>query len=157
VNIITLFVFMFCVMLFVSISYILVCIAISRSEVTRKLKPNFGEAPEQLDSHVKGKLRPWSHFLPNNIYDHVNHCGTVRLNWWDLIGYLVLFTLHLAHMKYWVVLLLLYLVFRLMILMNYDHVLLWYIAGIFITLHDKIILLIATWSLTHESSATTRV
>jgi hypothetical protein len=27
----------------------------------------------------------------------LNHCGTVRLSWWDLIGYIVLFTLHLGN------------------------------------------------------------
>jgi hypothetical protein len=41
--------------------------------------------------------------------------------------------------------------------MNYDHVLLWYIAGLFIIVHKKIILLIGTWSLTWENSGTTRV
>jgi hypothetical protein len=35
-------------------------------------------------------------------------------------------------------LLLLYLVFGLMILMNYDHVSLWYIARLFVIVHDKI-------------------
>jgi hypothetical protein len=51
-------------------------------------------------------------------------------------------------MNYWVVLLLLFLVFGLMILMNYDHVSLCYIVGLLIIVHDNIILLIGTWSLT---------
>jgi hypothetical protein len=58
--------------------------------------------------------------------------------------------------NYWIVLLLLYLVFWLMLLMNYGHVLL-YIDGLFIIVHDNIILLIGTWSLTWDKSATTSV
>jgi hypothetical protein len=56
-------------------------------------------------------------------------------------------------MNYWVVLLFLYLVFGLMILMNYDHALLCtcsimiYYCRLLIV-HNKIILLIGTWSLT---------
>jgi hypothetical protein len=50
-------------------------------------------------------------------------------------------------MNYWVVLLLLYLFFWVNDTYNYDHVLL-YIIGLFIIVHDKIILLIGTWSLT---------
>jgi hypothetical protein len=49
-------------------------------------------------------------------------------------------------MKYWVVLLLLYLVLELMIYINYDHALL--LRMKFFIVHDKNIVLIATWSLT---------
>jgi hypothetical protein len=41
-----------------------------------------------------------------------------------------------------------YLVFGLMVLMNFDHVSLSYNAGLFIIVHDNIILLIGTRSLT---------
>jgi hypothetical protein len=34
---------------------------------------------------------------PNDVHDSINHHGTFKLSWWDLIGYLVLFTLHLAY------------------------------------------------------------
>jgi hypothetical protein len=44
-----------------------------------------------------------------------------------------------------------------MILMNFEHVSLCYNAGLFIIVHDKIILLFGTWSLTWENSATIRV
>jgi hypothetical protein len=47
-------------------------------------------------------------------------------------------------MNYWVVVLLLYLVFVFMLLMNYDHASLCYIARLFVIIHDKIILLIET-------------
>jgi hypothetical protein len=43
---------MFGVMLFVSIICLFVCIATSKSKVTKNLKPNFGEAPDQLDLQV---------------------------------------------------------------------------------------------------------
>jgi hypothetical protein len=59
-------------------------------------------------------------------------------------------------MNYWVVLLLVYLVLGLMLYMNYDHALLLLSMDIFIV-HDKIILLIGTWSLTCDNSATKRV
>jgi hypothetical protein len=47
---------MFCCNVIVSIICLFVCIATSRSEVTRNLKPNFGEAAEPLDLQVKGKF-----------------------------------------------------------------------------------------------------
>jgi hypothetical protein len=50
-----------------------------------------------------------------------------------------LFNLHIAH-NYWIVLLLLYLIFKLMIFMNYDHVSSWYIIRLFIIVHDKIVM-----------------
>jgi hypothetical protein len=46
---------MFGVMLFVFIICLFVCIATSRSEVTRNLKPNF---EKYLELHQKGKLCP---------------------------------------------------------------------------------------------------
>jgi hypothetical protein len=49
-------------------------------------------------------------------------------------------------MKYWVVLLLIYLVLELMIYINYDHALL--LRMKFFIVLDKNIVLIATWSLT---------
>jgi hypothetical protein len=47
---------------------------------------NFGEVSEIAS---KGKLY---HYI---LHDSVYHRDMVRLIWWDLIGYLVLFTLHL--------------------------------------------------------------
>jgi hypothetical protein len=49
-------------------------------------------------------------------------------------------------MNYWVDFLLLYLVFGLMLHLNYDRVPI--IATVLIIVHDKIIVLIGTWSLT---------
>jgi hypothetical protein len=48
-------------------------------------------------------------------------------------------------MNYWIDSLLLYLVLGLMLHLNYDHS---SYAIVFIILHDKIIVLIGTWSLT---------
>jgi hypothetical protein len=48
-----------CVMLFVAVLYLSVCIVVNRNEVTtRNLKPNCVEVSEQLDLQVKGKLCP---------------------------------------------------------------------------------------------------
>lgn len=48
-----------CVMLFVSVLYLSVCIAMNRNEVMmRNLKSNYVEVSEQLDLQVKGKLCP---------------------------------------------------------------------------------------------------
>jgi hypothetical protein len=49
-----------------------------------------------------------------------------------------IYSAYCIQMNYWIVLLLLYLVFGLIILMNYGHVSLWYIVGLFIIVHIKI-------------------
>jgi hypothetical protein len=71
----------------------------------------------------------------------------LRLTWWDLIGYpSSVYPTPYKQMNYWVVLLLLYLVFEINIISKLWS---WYIiiVGLFI-IHDKIIVLIGTWSLT---------
>jgi hypothetical protein len=84
----------------------------------------------------------------------LNHCGTIRLSLWDLIGYLVLFTLHLAYNELFGSLAMFYLVLGLILHMNYDHSFVITIGLIIV--HDKIVLLIGTWRTIRHNSGTTR-
>jgi hypothetical protein len=86
-----------------------------------------------------------------------NNCDMLELNWWGLISFPgIVYPTRYKQMNYWVDLLLLYLVlaliyvtFELWSCSNYDVVM--------IIVHDKIIMLIGTCSLTWDNSATTRV
>jgi hypothetical protein len=70
----------------------------------------------------------------------LNHHGTIRLTWWDLIGYLVClpYTLHTNELLGSIASALLG--FGLILLMIHAHVPLWFIIVSFIIMHDKIIL-----------------
>jgi hypothetical protein len=89
--------------------------------------------------------------LPNNVL--VNHCGMLRLIWWDLIGFpRLVYSTPCLPLNIWVVLLLLYLVLGL--ILHYDHVsviLLFY----YCSWQDHYVNW--TWSLTWDICATTRV
>jgi hypothetical protein len=80
--------------------------------------------------------------LPNNVT--VNHCDMLRLIWWDLIGFpSIVYPTPCLPLNFWVVLLLLYQVLGLTVcwIMIMVHYYCW-----FIIVHDKIIVLIGTWS-----------
>jgi hypothetical protein len=85
-----------------------------------------------------------------------NQCDKLRLILWDPIGFpSIVYPTPCKQMNFLVVLLLLYLVLGLMLHLNYDHVPIMLL--LLIIVHDKIIVLIGTWSLTWDNSATTRV
>jgi hypothetical protein len=80
--------------------------------------------------------------LPNNV--HVNHCDMLRLIWWDLIGFpSIVCPTPCKQMNYWVVLQLLYLALG---LITYWSMIKFHYCCWFIIVHDKIIVLIGTWS-----------
>jgi hypothetical protein len=81
-------------------------------------------------------------YLPNNV--HVNHYDKLRLIWWDLIGFpSVVYPTPCKQMNYWVVLMLLHLVLGSML---YWSMIMFQFCCWFINVHDKIIVLIGTWS-----------
>jgi hypothetical protein len=86
----------------------------------------------------------------------VNHCDMLRIIWWNLIGFpSFVYPTPCRQMNYGVDLILLYLVLGLMLHLNY-----WScsnFAVVLIIVHDKIIVLIGTWSLTWDNNATTRM
>jgi uncharacterized BrkB/YihY/UPF0761 family membrane protein len=107
-------------MLFLSIPYLSVRIATSRSEVTRNLKPNFGEVPvitskRQFVSLITFFVLIMFLFLIITVTCYVNLMGPHRLP-------SPVYPASCIQMNYWIVLLLLYLVFGLMLIMVYDHV-----------------------------------
>jgi hypothetical protein len=137
----------------------------SRSEVTRNMEPNFQRSIWSTYYHKKNASCVFDHiFWPNNIYDSFNHHGTVRLTWCDLIGYLVLFTLHLAYK--WIIgsLAIALPSFEIYIIYESWSCLITTVVCLIVNelfiVHDKIIkiiLLIGTWWTTRENNATTRV
>jgi hypothetical protein len=73
----------------------------------------------------------------------INHCDTLRLIWWDLIGFpSIVYPSPCRHMNYWLDLLLLYLVLG----SYYFIMIMFQLCSCLIIVHDKIILLIGTWS-----------
>jgi hypothetical protein len=109
----------------ISIISVFVCIAMSRSEVTRNLKSKLGEVPKcctKKASHV------FDHVLwPNNVLV-VNHCGTVRLNLMGPIGYLVCLPYTLQANELLGTLVIALHSFRInVIYIIYDHVSIWFI------------------------------
>jgi hypothetical protein len=127
-----------------------VCIATSSSEFTSHLKTKL--VPGNLESKANCALDHSS--VPNNVPD--NHCDMLGLIWWDLIGFprFVYFTPCLP-LNFWVVCAIalprfgINITFEIWSCSNYVVVL--------IIVHDKIIVLIGTWSLTWDICATTRV
>jgi hypothetical protein len=92
--------------------------------------------------------------LPNNV--PINHCDMLRLTWWDLIGYpsLVYFTPCLP-LNFWVVSAIALCGFR--CYDTYDSWSCFIIVTRLFIIHDKIMVLIGTWNLTWDNSATTWV
>jgi hypothetical protein len=82
-----------------------------------------------------------------------NHCDMLRLIWWDPIGFpSFVYPTPWRQMNCWVDLLLLYLVLGIKVTSE-----LWPCSNfvvVLIIVHDKIIVLIGTWSLTWDDSAT---
>jgi hypothetical protein len=117
------------------------CIATSSSEVTSHLKTKL-----VLGNLESKELCPWSPFsLPNNV--PVNHCDMLTLIWWDLIGFpRFVYPTPCLPLNFWVVCPIALLgfginvTFELWSCSNY--------AVVLIIVHDKIIVLIGTWSLT---------
>jgi hypothetical protein len=117
--------------------------------------PTFGSASGRQGYHkYKAIYALDQSSLPNNV--HVNHCNMLMLILWDLIGFpSFVYRTPCKQTNYWVGLLLLYLVLGLMLYLK-----LWSCSIVtvgLIIVHDKIIVLIGTWSLTWVNSATTRV
>jgi hypothetical protein len=117
-----------------------VCIAMSSSDVTRIWRPSW----------YLGALDHSS--LSNNI--PVNHCDMLRLIWWDLIGFpRFVYPTPCLPLNFWVVCAIALLGFGI-------NVTLWSCSSyvvVLIIVHDKIIVLIGTWTLTWDICATTRV
>jgi hypothetical protein len=127
-----------------------ICIATSSSDVTSHLKTKL--VPRDLKSKASVPLITPFYLIKFS----GNHCDMLRLIWWDPIGFpIIVYPTPSKQMNFWVVLLLLYLVLGLML-----HSDLWSCSNyavVLIIVHDKIIVLIGTWSLTWYNSATTRV
>jgi hypothetical protein len=70
----------------ISIICLIVCIAMSRGDVTSNQNPNFWVSIWTTDYHkYKASCALDNFSLPNNV--PVNHCNMLRLIRWDLIGY----------------------------------------------------------------------
>jgi hypothetical protein len=117
---------------------LIVCIATSSSEVTRNLKTKL---EKYLELHQKGKLCPLitPFYL---IMFAINQCDMLKLIWWDLCFSSIVYPSPCKQMNYWVDLLLLYLV-----LGSYCFIMIMFqLWCCLIIVHDKVILLIGTWS-----------
>jgi hypothetical protein len=92
--------------------------------------------------------------LLNNV--PINHGDMLKLIWWNLIGLpSFVYPTPCKQVNYWVDLILIYLVFETNVTSE-----LWSCSNLVVDLiivHEKIIVLIGTWSLTWDNSATTRV